>query len=297
MDRGFTVEGLTVTYMPRGLGGGNADTVQQRARFFGYKKAYIGYCRVFLEDRVRDAFRQYVEHEEDVRDRLRLHALTGRPLSEWKRSFFLARNLKPTRKSVLGLDYMRVKFGNEWIAPKAPHHTDDAVEHNRRVIGRFLSSLTFQEFPGHLARTPAQTHQIAANIPLGMVLEKLVAKLRLAHPTDSQEFTQLGLVIRRHLERLPNASCTIFNMSSGKPRERSVNEKDEIPNLFQGANYAGEVETYPGDMKIRATEGLSFQIHHLVVLREHSQVSVPAVTVWVPREMSRDRIIQPSNSR
>lgn len=37
MDRGFTVEGLTVTYMPRDMGVGNADTVQQRARFFGYK--------------------------------------------------------------------------------------------------------------------------------------------------------------------------------------------------------------------------------------------------------------------
>ena len=45
MDRGFTVEGLTVTYMPRGLGEANADTVQQRARFFGYKKRYLGYCQ------------------------------------------------------------------------------------------------------------------------------------------------------------------------------------------------------------------------------------------------------------
>ena len=34
MDRGFTVEGITVTYMPRGAGLGNADTIQQRARFF-----------------------------------------------------------------------------------------------------------------------------------------------------------------------------------------------------------------------------------------------------------------------
>lgn len=44
MDRGFTVEGLTVTYMPRNKGVGNADTIQQRARFFGYKKDYIGFC-------------------------------------------------------------------------------------------------------------------------------------------------------------------------------------------------------------------------------------------------------------
>src|SRR5207249_2495863 len=41
MDRGFTVEGLTVTYMPRPVGVGNADTIQQRARFFGYKADYL----------------------------------------------------------------------------------------------------------------------------------------------------------------------------------------------------------------------------------------------------------------
>jgi hypothetical protein len=54
MDRGFTVEGLTVTYMPRGLGMGNADTVQQRARFFGYKRSYLGQCRIFVGPDVTD---------------------------------------------------------------------------------------------------------------------------------------------------------------------------------------------------------------------------------------------------
>ena len=34
LDRGFTVEGLTVSYMPRSIGVGNADNIQQRARFF-----------------------------------------------------------------------------------------------------------------------------------------------------------------------------------------------------------------------------------------------------------------------
>ena len=46
VDRGFTVNSLTVTYMPRGIGVGNADTLQQRARFFGYKRRYLGICRV-----------------------------------------------------------------------------------------------------------------------------------------------------------------------------------------------------------------------------------------------------------
>jgi hypothetical protein len=67
LDRGFTVEGLTVTYMRRGVGARRADTVQQRARFFGYKRQYIGYCRVFLEQDVANAFARYVRHEEDIR--------------------------------------------------------------------------------------------------------------------------------------------------------------------------------------------------------------------------------------
>ncbi|MGQ4647687.1 Z1 domain-containing protein [Lyngbya aestuarii] len=70
MDRGFTVEGLTVTYMPRSVGVGNADTIQQRARFFGYKKSYLGYCRVYLEKDVQDAYKKYVEHEKDIHRQL-----------------------------------------------------------------------------------------------------------------------------------------------------------------------------------------------------------------------------------
>src|SRR5207253_10843262 len=89
MDRGFTVEGLTVTYMPRGIGVGNADTVQQRARFFGYKGRYLGYCRVYLEPVLSSAFTRYVTHEEDVRGRLIDHARTGQPLSELRRAFLL----------------------------------------------------------------------------------------------------------------------------------------------------------------------------------------------------------------
>jgi len=46
--------------MPRDMGVGNADTIQQRARFFGYGRRYLGYCRVFLEQSVRDAFAFYV---------------------------------------------------------------------------------------------------------------------------------------------------------------------------------------------------------------------------------------------
>ena len=80
LGRGYTVKGLTVTYMPRSPGGWTADTVQQRACFFGYHNEYIGYCRVYLHADVRDAYVAYVRHEQDMRGRLEDHH--GHPLRE-----------------------------------------------------------------------------------------------------------------------------------------------------------------------------------------------------------------------
>ena len=130
MDRGFTVEGLTVTYMPRGIGVGNVDTVQQRGRFFGYKRGYLGYCRIYLEREVADAFHSYVEHEENVRRDLQSFQATGSPLTEWKRAFFLEQSLRPTRANVLDLDYMRGRFSNSWFDPTYPLAPPSVLEEN-----------------------------------------------------------------------------------------------------------------------------------------------------------------------
>ena len=70
MSRGYTVKGLTVTYMPRPPGMWMADTIQQRARFFGYKQRYLRFCRAYLPGALIGAYRWYVRHEENVRDQL-----------------------------------------------------------------------------------------------------------------------------------------------------------------------------------------------------------------------------------
>ena len=118
MDRGFTVEGLTITYMPRGIGVGNADTIQQRARFLGYKKKYLGFCRVYLQEATVQAFRNYVEHEEDIRGQLQGLEDDDRSLMEWKRAFLLDASLKPCRRNVLEYGYARHSGGASWTTPR-----------------------------------------------------------------------------------------------------------------------------------------------------------------------------------
>ena len=140
MDRGFTVEGLTVTYMPRGIGVGNADTVQQRARFFGYKRDYLGFCRVYLEQGTHRAFQHYVEHEEDMRGQLEDIRDNGRSLNDWKRAFVLDNALRPCRHNVLEFDYIRGRFSDAWVAPRVILETDAVLQANPPDGGRFSRS-------------------------------------------------------------------------------------------------------------------------------------------------------------
>lgn len=296
MDRGFTVEGLTVTYMPRGTGTGNVDTILQRARFFGYKARYIDYCRIFLEERVFDAYVNLVKHEEDIRERLTTWSAEGKPLSEWKRAFFLDAKLRPTRSSVIDLEYARGNFANQWFYPRAPHDSPNAIVENRELVDGFMKELTFMTSEGHPSRTNEQLHSVAHGIPLQQVFEDLLVPLRVTRLSDSQLYTGLRLQIKAHIEKAPNDTCVVYHMSKGNSRMRSVDDKDEILNLFQGSNPEkgkGEI-IYPGDQSIRSENELTIQVHNIKVRQKDGTYieNVPTVAVWVPRIMAEDWIVQ-----
>ncbi len=293
MDRGFTIEGLTVTYMPRGSGVGNADTIQQRARFFGYKLGYLGYCRVYLDSEVREAFQSYIRHEEDIRQRLLEYNASGKPLREWKRAFFLDSNLKPTRKNVLDLAYMQDTFSNSWYDPKTPHDPEEAAQNNRKVVGDFLASLRLEEDEGDSRRTLEQRHKVAEGVPLKSAYEELLIKLTTMPPDDSQKFTGLLLQLEAYLEGHPDASCSVYLMTGGTLRERGVDADNKITQLFQGKN---DRTGYPGDREIRGP-GLTIQIHNLRIVSAGNEIvsNVPTVAVWVPSEMAEGWLVQQEN--
>ena len=294
MDRGFTVEGLIVTYMPRGAGLGNADTIQQRARFFGYKEDVFGYCRVFLEDRVRDAYKHYIIHEEDVRQRLIEHDKTGKSLDEWRRAFFLDRNLKPTRQNVLDIEYLRVNSNTRWYEPKAPHDSKEAIETNRTIVQTFCKKLSFKEEEGHPKRTKAQIHYIDTDVRLKDLYEELLVPFRATRSVDSQKFTGVCLQIDAYLDSHPDALCTVFHMGEGEPRKRSLNDNGEILRLFQGKNPDSGPVIYPGDRSKKTSGCVTVQIHNLELVPKDGPPipDVPTIVIWLPKDISQDSLVQ-----
>lgn len=299
LDRGFTVEGLTVTYMPRGAGVGNADTVQQRGRFFGYKRGYIGLVRIFLELSVAASFRNYVDHERSIRGSLIAFRESGKSLADWRRAFFLDRSMSPTRSSVLSLDYMRGR-GRDWIYPKHPHVGDRVLAQNQRTVGDFLDHLAprLKPAPGSKLRTDEQRHSVASGIPLATAYRDLLVPL-LSTGDDLLDQLHVLLQIERALERDPSAVCDMYRMSPAAQRFRGLDKDKAIKNLMQGSNAKTD---YPGDRAIRNERLITIQIHMLELRaerdegkRQKAQVvakDVPVVAVAIPEAMRADALFE-----
>ena len=298
MDRGFTVEGLTVTYMPRGIGVGNADTVQQRARFFGYKRSYLGYCRLYLEQGTLDAFQSYVEHEEDIRSQLETIQQENRPLNEWKRAFILDTALRPCRQTVLEFDYIRGQFSDTWVSPRVVLAADNVIQANRDAVSAFIQKMTFVDDDGHPDRTDTQSHEVCREVSLSEVIEQLLVRMRVTGTVDSQRNTGMLLQLSSALDKDPDELCTVYRMSSGLRRQRGIDENGEVTNLFQGEapvnprERRGEV--YPGDRAILDDDTITIQVHTLDLTRKNDVVmeNVPVIAIWIPARLSQSWVSQ-----
>ena len=139
LDRGFVVKGLVTTYMPRSAGVGNSDTIQQRGRFYGYKKDHLGFLRAWLNADTKKAFKAYLKTEKDLYERLKNFSLQDpvKPLSEWVRSMILSPELKPCRKSVISIDLIPNSLNRSgWFWTRKPL----PLKKNRTVIEKLINS-------------------------------------------------------------------------------------------------------------------------------------------------------------
>ena len=286
LDRGFTVEGLTVTYMPRGGGVGNADTIQQRARFFGYKEDYLGYCRVYLPSDLRQQYSSYTEHEENVRVQIAKHVESGESLATWKRVFVLDSSLRPTRQTVLDMDYYRLRSKKgDWHGISRPHVVESTRRSNLDAVNAFCERHK-EEFvwtPSDSRATKDQRHT-QIEIPVDELLDQLLVNLGWGSTVDSTLYTALLVQIEHLAETGQVVGATVYKMADGNLRIRSL-KGDRIPQLFQGSNessgYGGDREVYPTD-----PARIAVQIHWLSVLEEglkrtkaNAQRGIPAVAL------------------
>ncbi|MEV7693609.1 Z1 domain-containing protein [Microbacterium sp. NPDC089189] len=278
IDRGFTVEGLTVTYMPRGPGTRTADTVQQRARFFGYKASYLGLCRVYLESDVRDDFEMYVEHEKDMLAALRDIEAGNESLKEWKRQFLLDNKMKATRASVISIPMIHVKAKDRWIADTKPVRDDApplATAHAHAIEA--LTGVEWTETPfGHRAGYATLTDALELLVqtsPESWLAEPNVQAL-LLNLSKLQDDEPTEAVVR-----------VVWMRPDGGLARRQLTSDGGVQ-LFQGRNASG----YYGDRdEFDPAAPLTIQLHEVEVVERGTKrpLGEYLVTAWRIPEESR----------
>jgi hypothetical protein len=310
LDRGFTVEGLTVTYMPRGRGVGYADTIQQRGRFFGYKSKYLGLCRVYLEPDVRHAFEVYVDSEESMRAFLKANAAPGalkRP--DLKRRFQLDRSLKPTRESVLLDPPRHVDFRTGWFTQSYPHLDPGRSSENERRILAFLEQGSVATARSTNAsewlRDPARArethiHRVADQIPLEDLFHEVLTGMVMVHAEDLQGWQEALALIEASLGRFgQDQQAMIVFMRPDVETHRGTTRMQAISALHQGAYPDREGKVYRGDAFVRGRV-CTLQVHYPNIhegtakgaQEEARWQRVPTLALWLSPDSVRDFIVQ-----
>lgn len=300
VDRGFTVDSLTVTYMARGIGVGNADTLQQRARFFGYARAkgYFGLCRVYLEQNLKDAFEEYVEHEEIMRRELKRVASTGESLNKWRRRLVLDPALHPCRRSVISDNYIRARPGGGWTLQRGALLSPKARESNSAVLAWLTKELEFVPDTSYISKEAAQKHLVSRDVSLSTIIDALV-EYRCEDPRDTASLTGLLVTLGEALRRDENAIAAVYQMRPGTSTRGTRTLSDltlgTIDFFLQGkTNLADGTTAYPGDEFFKTANRLSLQLHQYDLKFDGRTVAeaAPLIAFHVPQPLAKSWLVQ-----
>ena len=260
LDRGFTVEGLTVTYMNRPVSD-QIDTLEQRARAFGYRTNLLPYCQFFATARTIRMLRGIVHTEDDLRVKLRDSLDDGKTVSQWAKEMglFLPGGAKPTRSSVIP-SLKNFNPDGEWFSLRKPFTDDSSKVENLEVLNKIG---IFDSPKVDYGRLHFKTLTLKLN-QMAEILEQW--KINNASPGWKNED------IIEFVSRLPdqdNEAYIILLDDQGSVRTRKWADDIGFINLFQGRdlNASPGKPFYKGDRELGfenyGKEKVILQIHHV----------------------------------
>ena len=259
LNRGFTIENLSMTYMSRtSRGRATADTIEQRCRFFGYKAKYFDICRVFLPQKSIEEYKDYVDHEEILRTSLKQCA----SLEEFCRhssSMLLADTLNPTRTNILSSKLVRTKLSG-WRGLRSL----DYIAENKSLCQKFLSQWKDEEFVlfKNYDNNMMRNHRYVC-----CDIDKFIEFFKLVKYGDMPNITR-KIVTLQYLNYLKETkelkSVYVFEMAYGAKELQELRQRNIVDNKPNNL-MAGRAEngSYEGDDKICINDSVCVQIHHI----------------------------------
>jgi hypothetical protein len=261
LDRGFTVEGLTVTYMNR-KPSDQIDTLEQRARAFGYRRGLLPYCQVFASPRTIRLLQGIVHTEDDLRANLYDWIEQGGSVANWATHVGLdvPVGAKPTRSNVIA-SLRSFNADGDWHSLRRPNLDAESQMANRQLVsGLGLLAAPHEDYGRLSFRT--------LHLPVSKLLSDVLEPWCHSDMSPSWRHNEILEHLRRHPR--PDTLATVILLSKNDqdllPRERSWIPETGFVNLFQGRDLEGRSHPrYEGDRMA----GIRFDDPHHVVLQLH----------------------------
>ncbi len=264
LDRGFTVEGLTVTYMNRPPSD-QIDTIEQRARAFGYRSEFLPFCQFFASARTLKLLREIVFTEHDLRASIHSYVEEGRSVADWASEIGLLvpGGAKPTRDAVLQSIGM-AQMG--WHQLRRPSLADGAIGDNLANCERIgLFSAPLRDF-GRLSFR-------ALSMPATDALALLLLPWKIDSYSGGWNHDWITQAFQRASASQSYVDVILMEQNAGRPdaapRLRSWDAQEGFENLFQGRDVQSQIagSYYPGDRSIPGIESeperLAIQVHRV----------------------------------
>jgi hypothetical protein len=283
LGRGVTIPGLAVTYITRrAKQDTNADTMEQRARWFGYKERYLDVCRIFLTPQLRDDYTRLLQSEDDFWDALSRNERQGLQIRDWPRLFALDMNLgmRPTRHNVA--NYRQFQSRGWEIQRSYLIENPSIAQQNIDAILNFFHShdLVTRRY-GHIE------HRIVADCQISDIIRDLLSRLQ-TEGTDWENSYEIEYLARLLLGgRLQ--TIDVLLMAGDEEGFRIRTFKDGVfVHPMQGHDVhrdASHPDYYPGDENIHEHRP-QLQVHLIKVEGPElaQRIATHALALYIPSD-------------
>lgn len=279
LERGFTIENLAVTYMPRSTGAGNVDVIQQRGRFFGYKRQYADLLRGWFFMEQIHAYVGYVEHEQSIREQLKLVDDNNEKLSTWRRRFLLDPSYRPVRAQVISLGISQKRLANfkqhMLFDPALGQQRESFLKRiystaeqispmpndGRKGIRNFYAMISIEDALALLADWPMASENRAELDDIIWALQTLI---------EDGEIKEAAIILMDWDETKNSQHLRERSMLHNRAVSDRSRTKQTIANIFQGES-PGMAQTYPGDAAMFVENTISIQVHNVKPVYERTE--------------------------
>jgi hypothetical protein len=242
LSRGFTLEGLTVSYFLR-----NSimyDTLLQMGRWFGYRDSYADVCRIFMTEDAIDWYAHISDAIDELRDEFnRMEKASARPID-----FGLKVRAHPESLIVTARNKMRsgqeirhsISLAGELV--ETIKLGVDALSMNRDVLSDFLKSLESMQEPELIE----EFGYVWKSMPVAHLVRSFISKFK--NHDGAALITQAGpinsYIQLRESDEFSSWDVCLFSPKNGTASTRSFGSltpnKQVRSSLRKGASLGSE---------------------------------------------------------